>query len=666
MTFSRPPDPRVINDVMIFGPDLLAVDAAGRPLSPIASVFPRHRAVVTGRGIHATQAGMFIDYLASRVLTQGSGGFQYEDEDQVYQDAVALLIHGQVVLIRSEPAAMERMFAADEILQKVVAKEQIQFTGVHLPEVRAHLRHRGESWRMSQPSRSVEEMCAYIERSRASVGTGAVYYHNAQTGSRFLSYTEFMRIRPLLRSDTAEALARLKEIVQLTRLINNQGVRELALFLENGRSLEVYALEGVIAELQRPDGPADVAAAETRFDEFAAAFAAAAGEDLCTDDANDPAWRTAMFCRLSDINEKAVEECVLGLSQEFYLNVRWLPGARIVDGELLFERNVENRIASLIAYFHGAHEGLASINIGRVERPQNPDRPRDERRDVLVIALGFPDGREELHVARMARWDVVHRLNQGKPLVQAIGETVLYRGFIFDRLHAATELHMPIPPFEELQIEDELPGGGLKYPVFFFSRPYVPGMVSSRIPPHRYGGEHKERFITGLAGCLGHAALVSLALGRADVYLGTVHFDDGDEIVQLDAEGIPCRVVIAETTGSFADWWTPMKDLLPQCLVRVAQHLEKARAQGASAAALNAAAGAFAARFLEELTRTQELVRTARARLYALFADRQREPGGIRFRWEHVLARIETTNAGELREVIETSPALAPYRRREA
>ncbi len=666
MTFPRPSEPRIVNDVMVFGPDLLATDAAGHPLSPIACVFPRHRAIVAGRGIHATQTGMFIDFLASQASAQDGREFQYEEEDQVYQDCVALLIHGQVVLIRSEPASMERMFAADEILQKVVPKERIQFTGVHLQEVRAQLRRRGECWRMSQPPHSVEEACAYIARSMASVGTGAVYYHNAQTGSRFLSYAEFMRIRPLLRGDPAEALARLKEIVHLTRLINNQGVRELALFLQNDRSLEVYALEGVIAALQTPDGPADVAGAEARFDEFAAAFAETAGEDLCADDKNYAAWRTAMFCRLSDINEKAVEEYVLGLSQEFYLNVRWLPGARIVTGQLVFERNVELRVANLITHFWSAHPGLASINVGRVQTPQNPRRRPDERRDVLVITLGFADGREELHVARMARWDVVHRLRQGKPLAQAIGETVLYCGFIFDRLHAATELGMPIPPFEEIRLEEELPGGGFQYPVYFFSRPYVPGMVSDRIPLHRYGGEHKDRFIAGLAGCLGHAAVVSLVLGRADAYSETVHFDDGDEIIQIDDEGIPCRVVIAETTGSFANWWTPMQHLLPQCVVRVAEHLEKARAQGASAEALGAAAGMFAARFVEELVRTKDLVRSARARLYALFADRECEPGGIRFRWEHVLARIENADVDELRNVIEAHPAFAPYRRREA
>jgi hypothetical protein len=330
----------------------------------------------------------------------------------------------------------------------------------------------------------------------------------------------------------------------------------------------------------------------------------------------------------------------------------------------MFEQDVELRVRNLITHFWRTYDGLASINIGRVEMSQNPKRRPDERRDVLLIVLGFADDREEVHIARMAKWDVIHRLKHGMPLLQAIAETEQYCEFIFDRLRAVIALAMPIPEFSEIRLQDEMPGSKLEYPVFFFSRKYVPGMVSDKIPAYRYGGENRDRFIVCLAACLGHAAMVSLVVGRADAFSETVHFDDGDEIIQLDDDGLPCRVVIAETTGSFANWWTPMRELLPQCLARVAEHLEKARAHGASAQALAAAVDMFEARFIEELARAQDLVRHDGARLYALFADKPCETGGARFRWEHVLARITNTDQAELRRVIQASPALAPYRPR--
>ena len=230
------PKPRDVNGVKIFGPDLLATDKAGQLLGPIACVFPRYGVLVTGRTIHAVLVEMFCRYLASQAKSHKGKPFMAEDEDQIYQDAVALLVRGSCVVIRSDPDAMERMFAADEILQKLVPKEKIQFTGVHLEEVREQLRHRGESWRMSPPPQSLEQIRTYVTQSMASVGTGAVYYHNAQTGGRFLTHAEFRSIKPLLRANPGEALARLKEIVELTRLKNDQAVAELELFLPVGQA----------------------------------------------------------------------------------------------------------------------------------------------------------------------------------------------------------------------------------------------------------------------------------------------------------------------------------------------------------------------------------------------------------------------------------------------
>ncbi len=652
------PKPRDVNGVKIFGPDLLATDKAGQLLGPIACVFPRYGVLVTGRTIHAVLVEMFCRYLASQAKSHKGKPFMAEDEDQIYQDAVALLVRGSCVVIRSDPDAMERMFAADEILQKLVPKEKIQFTGVHLEEVREQLRHRGESWRMSPPPQSLEQIRTYVTQSMASVGTGAVYYHNAQPGGRFLTHAEFRSIKPLLRANPGEALARLKEIVELTRLKNDQAVAELELFLPVGQTLEVYALEPLIAKLE---AGADTAAVEKRFMEFAETFAAKAGEDLCADNLSDSAWLMAMFCRLSDINQQEIEECVLGLSEEFYLNVQWLPGARIVKGELVFENNVEKRVADLIRDFRERRASLKAINVGRVLIPQNLERPRDERRDVLLIALSFANAPEELYVARMARWDVIHRLNQGKGFDQAVWETVRYRDYIFDRLRAAEKLGMPIPHFDDIRIEDKLPGNDPAYPVFFFNRSYIHGLASNRIPLRRYAGKSPDLFIVGLAGCLGRAALVSLALGRANAE-SELHFDDGDEILKLDEKGIPEDVVIAETTGSFADWATPMEELLPQCLVKVAKHLEKARSQGASAEALDEAVRRFGERFIDELVRVQELVKAEGKCLKALFEDRGDEKGGIRYRWDHMLARIESTNADRMRRAIETHAILAPYR----
>ncbi len=80
--------------------------------------------------------------------------------------------------------------------------------------------------------------------------------------------------------------------------------------------------------------------AERLFEDVADAFARAAGPELRADDENCLAWRTTMFCRLFDIDETTLEEYALGLSPEFRLNVRWLPGAHF-DGEPASEGSAE-------------------------------------------------------------------------------------------------------------------------------------------------------------------------------------------------------------------------------------------------------------------------------------------------------------------------------------
>jgi len=162
------PEARIINDVIIIGPDLFALGDDAKPASPIASVFPKHQAIVTGRGIHALQVEIMLDFLrctCSQTLT-------HEMEEEIFQEVVSLLIRPPIVLIRSDPCDMEKVFSADELLQRLLPKECIEFTGLQLAEVRKKLRRRGESWRISPPPHSPGEIEHYIESSQVRVNTG--------------------------------------------------------------------------------------------------------------------------------------------------------------------------------------------------------------------------------------------------------------------------------------------------------------------------------------------------------------------------------------------------------------------------------------------------------------------------------------------------------------
>ena len=426
--------PHRADGITILGPDIIATDQDGKPLSPIAVIFPDLRFLVTGSGIHAELMMRGVEFLQSRLRETERRELTPEEEQEIYENVVSLLVRGSTVLIRSYPDDMERVFAADEILQRIVPKERIQFTGVHIPEVRDRMRRRGESWRISPAPRSIHEICDYIRTSRVHVNTRTTYYLNVQSGERFLTYEEFLKIRPLIRTAPQEALARLKEIDHLSRLVNDQGVPELSFFLPAEKKLPAKLLEDVVQVLDSAESPVALERAEDLFDHFAATYAEAASDELTVDGEHHTRWQTTMFCRLYDINEKVLEEWALGLSPEFHLNVRWLPGAKLRGKDVIFEPKAEPRVCQLIKYFLKEWPEVVSVNVGRVEYSLTERDRTGEEREVYLIVLGLPHGGEEIRLVRLLKWDVIHRLKQGFPLARAIADTFSYYEYISDRL----------------------------------------------------------------------------------------------------------------------------------------------------------------------------------------------------------------------------------------
>ena len=80
------PEPRRINGLTVIGPDLFGTDDDGRPLSPIATVFPSSRVLICGRGIHAMQVAPMLEYLREKVYREEGRDLTIQDEDAVYRD----------------------------------------------------------------------------------------------------------------------------------------------------------------------------------------------------------------------------------------------------------------------------------------------------------------------------------------------------------------------------------------------------------------------------------------------------------------------------------------------------------------------------------------------------------------------------------------------------
>ncbi len=642
---------RVVNGVTIIGPDLFAKDKKDKALSPIATVLPWKNLLITGKGIHAMQTMAMVEYFRKKVGDEQQRALTVEEENVVFRDAVALLVRGDTVLIRSDPKRMDCMSAADELLQQLVPKESIKFTGVYIKEVREELRGNGQCWRISLPPRSVEEIYTEIRSNRVQVSSGVTYYQNVSSGERFLTYEEFRRTADLFDKDPHKVMEGVKEIVDLSRLRNKDGVRELSFFLSHPAELDVGCLEELVDVLRDDKSAAAVQRARDLFERFSRMFADAAGEDFLVDELENVLWRTTMFCRLCDISEETLEEWSLGLSPEFFLNIRWLPGARIVSGQLLLEKEVETRVKSIIASYWKSRPNLISINIGRVEASLSVRRKSgdNEHREVYLVVLGEKNKPLDIRIVRLMKWDVLHRLERGIPLDRAIRETEDYAQFIMDRLRAVSELAIQIPEFREIKISEEMPGIG-PIPVFLYEREYILGSVSDRLPVVRY---YKRRFVLRLSAHLGRAAARTLILGRGDPRRNHVLFDDGDEIVQFDDDNLPCNIMIAETTGSFNNWQSSFEELVPHCVSHFCGHLRKAKDCHIKYEDLVQSVQMFCDNLIAEIAEKRDHIRGSNGSgPHDLFSDYSREKGGMYSRWQGVLYRLEHADLESIRTVI--------------
>ncbi|RJP46893.1 MAG: hypothetical protein C4548_01800 [Desulfobacteraceae bacterium] len=655
------PTPREINGITIIGDNFLAKDHTGKPLNTLATIFPGFHLAVTGRNeIHGMQVDRAIDYLKSIVF----GAEASPLTENLCRDAVCVNIYRERIILRIEQDNIDKGLAADLLLQRFIPKAAIQFTGHHLAEVRKALRLRGEIWRFSPPPIMENDFSDLLCHCRTRIKTGVRFFHNKHTGEHVLTYQEAEAVRTLFSEHTHEALACIQEIIHLSRLLNHQGYPELSFLVPAGKEPDSRILEEIAGS---PEPDDNFTAQQARpvqqieksriiYERFLREFAERAGPDLLIDDPGNTLWRATVLCRLYNIDERTTAEWALGLGPEFYLNIRWLPGALIAEDEIRFEPETPDRIKRLIEYYLRTRNDFLSINVGSIVTPLTDRNQAGEEREVFIVNLSLPDDQKDIRHIRMSKWDVVHRIKQGLSLEQAITDTRIYRDFIIDRLVAIRTLGLPIPEFKQIDIEDEL--GASTIPVYYFERDYIPGIATDKIPSLFYA---RAGFLPQLAFFLGQAAAASLVLGRTDPRSNQLYYDDGDEIIRLDAFGFPIAFMLLETTGSFKDWTTPIENMLPHCIEHFVRHMEKARQQGVAQPEFSSALQSFSDGLKNEILRMQTLTDDPSADVRSLFSDRSFEDGGIRCRWEGVIERLGRTRPEQLEALIYGSPHIRSF-----
>lgn len=645
-----------------FDPHLLA---SARPR--VGTVFLLTPGLVTRTALHATQRLAWIDVRNEIRIGQGEGPLSEEETESEWAHSVDLLFDETHVLIRPDPAAMDLAFQADELLQTQlgISKRRIRFLNVSNDRIRAALRARGEYWRMSQVPLQQEDILAHIAASRVAIDGLPIYYYNQTTGSRLVTLQEFAGLAqspdPVLRK-------MLVEIKTFCARRNRQGSPEIDFFLaqplfgrRNFENVDFVWLDS--EDLRRKHA------------DLTALFQAAVPAALREDNPNDIEWRNRMFAALIDRpQETTAQEIVHGLSPEFFRQIEWLPGARIEEGELLIDpvfaeaeaTPQDPELASLCdmraraCLFNCVREfgDIEYINIGRIHHTLSLRREEVRRSTVYIAEVKHSESAvTAVRIIRFQKWGISEHLNDGVDLLTAILRSEEYTDYILDRRLACRQLGMCLPPHVQTRRIGERYNGanasykGQIYWTSYFERDYVAGRASDKLPDAAY---QNPEFCKRLARLLGEAAAVNLIVGRmGQERQGRVLFDDGDEVILLDQEGLPVSLSVSDHTGTFTNY----KDDLTINIEAYADPVNRRVSKMPNAAE-------FAEIYLQALVarfeHIQQVYRERRRAFDSLFKHRPWDPNGsMAFRWFFVLKRLDAADPKQLAAMIRNQIRIA-------
>ena len=636
----------------ILGEKIFAKDASGRLVSRIGTIFLRTPGLVTRRGIHAMQRAMWIEELNRVRAVEGVAALTMTEEDAEFSESVDLIFTEEQVLIRPDPERMDLAFRADEELQKIVSKRQIGYLNTNSAKVREALRERGENWRMARHPISQEDMIELIEKSRTSIDETPIYYYNHATGTRYITASGYDDV---LKLDDEAYVRQVKEVVAGMNKRNRLGQPEIDVFplsapMEIRKGLQMLEVEKLsVAELRRA------------MDHIRTSWRMAMPPSLREETTANYKWRNEM-CRAITRrpNETAAEEAELiaGIAPEFYLQIEWLPGARIANGEVIFDAEItDEREKSLIFNTTRLLGDLEYINIGRIAKSLARHPVAANRRGDVYIMQYREKGAAEpkIQMIRLQKWGVAERLDEGKDLLQAYVETDEYSDFILDRRLMCRQLGMKLPKklgyghfIERYHGDNKYNGTSVR--TSYFMRSYVSGVASDKILPAKF---RNPAFAQGFAYLMGEAAATDMIVGRRNSVTDELMFDENYEVLKLSDDGLPMEVAITDHAGSFKDYERPYGDYVGE-YARVVLRRREFVSEWSNFV------NAYVEGFFKQLEKTKTAYLERRKAFDELFADRPYDTNGSgAYRWKVALKRLEGCDPKMVADKLRVAIAMA-------
>ena len=275
------------------------------------------------------------------------------------------------------------------------------------------------------------------------------------------------------------------------------------------------------------------------------------------------------------------------------MQIEWLPGGRIEEGEMILDpifeladeshdpglrRLCDEKCRGFIFNFVREYGDLEYVNIGRVVASLSHREKASGRRDVYIAQVKQRDVKDEIvKIIRMQKWGIREHLDDGKRLLDAIIQSEEYTEYILDRRLGCRQLGMNLPARTTAKrISERYPGSRrdvhnamIWSP--YFERDYIRGIATDKIPPQKLAS---AAFACRFAQLLGQTAAPNMIVGRCDLQ-GRIVFDDGDEVVIEDRQGLPAEIVVADQMGTFGDYRTELEHFAAEYAAPVNRRLSQ-------------------------------------------------------------------------------------------
>ena len=639
----------------LIGKPIFETEADGSLSSRIGTIFFRTPGLVTKRGVHAMQRAMWIEALNADRAANGLDALTPEEEEAELAESVDLIFTKEYVLIRPDPENMELAFRADAELQKLVSKRRIRFLNTHSAKVRNALRSSGENWRMARQPITPEDVVNMINNSRVAISGAPIYYYNSITGTRYVTAAGCKDLTKLPPDVLREQV---KEAQQMMSRRNRLGRVELDIFpvttpieiKQKFKAIDVDSMsdEGLVEALNKLD-------AEWRM---------TIPEELRDESMENFEWRNAMAETLmAGPNETTASdgELIQGISPEFYRQIEWLPGARIENGELLFDplwdefirthdpelaEICDFRARNIIFNLSRVFNDLEYINIGRITRSLARNPVAGSRRGHVYIFQCKEVKRplSQVFILRFQKWGIAEHLDEGKDLLRSILEADEYADYIMDRRLMCLQLGMNLPPrlgfgqfTEKYQGRNQYNGTTVR--AYYYVRGYIPGTASDKIPPSKY---RNPAFALKFAELMGEAAATDMIVGRRSSETKENLFDKQYEVIQIGSSGLPVSLKVTSQAGSFFNYNHPFE-------LYVAPYANVIRRRMKYFTDPEAVIDAYVGAFEKKIVETQKKYRSRRKAFDELFVHRPFDVAGSgAYRWAKTLERLDRCNSASV------------------